>query len=86
MEGHMKHSFLSTRYLPNHQPYQGPIPYELPLALDSLTFIDLSENTLSGTLPDTMGVMSSLVELHLRFNRLVSECKRGFSSICSMSP
>lgn len=49
---------------------QGSLPFEIGLFSDSIVILNLSQNQLSGTIPDSIRRLSSLASLHLESNFL----------------
>ena len=52
--------------------------------LQSIQYLDLSDNRLTGTLPLSLGTLLSLQELHLYANRLTGEIPASFGSLAKL--
>ncbi|PWA35550.1 Leucine-rich repeat-containing protein [Artemisia annua] len=62
-----KHNLSSINY-PNDDCGPGDIPLKIPVNLTHLTHLDLSFNSLNGTLPSWLFTSPSLESLHLSYN------------------
>ncbi|KAL3614086.1 hypothetical protein CASFOL_042160 [Castilleja foliolosa] len=63
----------------------GPIPDWLGLQLDALQVLDLRSCSINGSIPSTVGNLSSLVELYLSLNNLTGSIPAQLGNLSSLT-